>query len=290
MIDLYFNSETGTANCEENGVNSVIKASKALINFETHIKDYYLDKSIINISSFPIFKDKTGIPQYLDNVLKVVSPSDKIGIVYLLSKLTRGLKINISSEKFESTWILESVNTSSQLLQFVAMQNGMILSFATDDFWKRDFITFIDQPEKIPNIWGQESFDNINTWLKDYYISKDTPLNNLKRDHNVTVCMNCIKDNDFNPSDWRTVFDKLRLARERKFRPDNDLLKKFGGTEIGPLLELVVTGRLRIFLSYKGDDVFIGGKYEKGHGEENNAQNAAAKKARSKINAYINNK
>jgi len=95
-----------------------------------------------------------------------------------------------------------------------------------------------------------------------------------------------LENNDYSSKDWNTIFDKFRLAKNMNYIPDGDLIKKFYDISAGSLCELIVTGTIRLYFVNFNGRILVGGKYQKGQGDDNAAQNRAAKTAKQRINAY----
>ena len=175
------------------------------------------------------------------------------------------------------------------MLQFVAVNEGMLLTFATTAVWERDFVSFVDRYERIPNIWGQDDIGSMLQWVKEKHKRRTSFIDELKNLYNVTICGSCLENNDYNSKDWEIIFDKFRLADNRSYIPDGDLIKKFYDIQAGALCELIVTGSIRLFFINLDSQILIGGKYQKGQGDDEIAQQRAAKIAKQRINAYCLN-
>jgi hypothetical protein len=283
MPDIYFNSETGVAADIHKALNCIVRAVDCLQRLEKSISPDYLIESGVTITSFPMFIDSSGSIQYIQRIFQIAKGKDVDYLHYIVEKFK---KSKLFIPNIESDWIVETIGTSSNLLHYVALNQGMILTFASDRIWEIDFIIFTSHEEKIPNIWGQKDITDLLSWLKNRPNKRNSYLDELQRLYHVIICGSCVENINFNNQDWGIIFDKFRLAEQRRFIPDGDLIKKMGDSKAGALCELIVTGNLRLFFVNQDGQILVGAKYFKGHGDDHTAQNKAVKMATQRINAY----
>ncbi|MCL2151857.1 MAG: hypothetical protein FWH57_02690 [Oscillospiraceae bacterium] len=167
MPDIYFNSETGAATDINKALRCIIRTAQCLKKLDKYITDLYLESTVSGIRSFPIYRDVSGTTGYLQEIYGIANGNDKGELQYLTAKLLMSKVVDLD---IESDWIIEGIGATSDLLHFVAVNNGMLLTFAMIDMWERDFICFVSHSERIPNIWGQERIDGITQWINDYRI------------------------------------------------------------------------------------------------------------------------
>lgn len=253
MPNIYVNSEAQTANNKHAALKCVVDAAKCLKKFDEYINSLHLREGI----NMQIYKDKSGNMGYIQELLGI-SGNNRDYLRYLLAKLSDA---HYSKSITKSNWIVEILGVPNNWLHYVANHNGMLLTFASDDIWKIDFIKFIGQENKIPNIWGQEDTVVLLNWVKDEAIKTDSYITTLQKNFNVIICSKSIE------------------------------VETFDDTKAGTLCELVVTGSIRIFFAKndKTKKIFVGGFYIKGTGNDKKAQDRVAYKAKNKINSHYMN-
>lgn len=286
MPDIFFNSEIGAAKTPDIALASMVNATKCLVKLEKYSANFLAAESFSGIKTFPLFFTPSGSFAYLESVFSIADKADKGYLQYIVNKLLHCKPLTI---EIESDWIVEELGTPSDLLHYAAIYDAMLLTFATDEVWKRDFFTFIGHDAVVPNVWGQVDISDLVKWIEKWSEMHDSYIDRFQRQCKATLCGSFLSNSDLADNEWSLVFDKFRIAEATGYKSDNDLIKKLGDTKIGALYE-IVAGRVRFFFVYYKESVFIGGKYIKGKGDDRTAQNKEKELAIKRINAYCRNR
>jgi hypothetical protein len=285
--DVYFNNEVGVANTFENARLCILDAAQALFKIDKEIGDvcvqFHVDFGSLNISQ------ENGNPKFMQDLFFVKGKNLDL-LRYLFNKFSKGKKINPQGYNSLS---IKGLSLNSEILEYALENDGMVLSFATDDFWKKDFIEFCEIEKSLPNIWGEQSLFSVKNWINGWHKDKDLFIDLLKRDFNLELCDEVKNDFQFSFIQENKIKSCFNKAKDIQYECGKiKELNSWQGskTQVGVLKELrVLSEGIRIFFINYNGELIVGGSFKKGAGQTDKLQQKAANKAISNINKRFEN-
>ncbi|MDR2745575.1 MAG: hypothetical protein LBB66_10355 [Desulfovibrio sp.] len=278
MPDLYFNSEVGFVEDSSSGLSAILATASAYMDFSRKQKSI---ASTADGPSITLFK-KGDIGYALKDCIPLLNdrPEDRNLLLYLLQGFRMGSRIEVEEIDAEcEDWVLENIDCASPLLEYAARRNGIALTVATTDDWKRDVFYFINKKEILPNIWGQNNLAFVLICYENSLISGKQYYRLLWEFYECYLDKKVIQQNNLSENEWLLFITLLKRARELQFHPTQSTypLKSLGeNTKYGMLFELKHKTGLRFFIVVRGMQSYICGYYKKGMAIE---QSAAIKNA-----------
>lgn len=287
--NLYFNSLPDPATDISSGKQNVLRAAISLQRLQEDIGSYYID-SKIELEDYVIAKenDRDVFFRELFYLEKGHNTEDITKLNYILAKFNKCEKINI--EETECNYRLEELNISSPILEKAFKDDAMVFSFASESYWEEDFLSFENQNERLPNIWGQEDLSSLKEWIEEFNRRKSSFSERLEREFNAVIC--CDIPSNLGREGKIKILNALTTAKAINHKPGQaEILQVWQGsrTDYGSLLELRPQG-IRVFYIYYDGKIAIGNFYFKGSGNDMHLERKAAKKAIKRINAHIKEK
>lgn len=282
--NLYFNSLPDPATDISSGKQNVLRAAISLQCLQEDIGSYYID-SKIELEDYVIAKenDRDVFFRELFYLEQGQNTENITKLDCILEKFNKGEKINI--EETECNYRLEELNISSPILEKAFKDDAMVFSFASESYWEEDFLSFENQNERLPNIWGQEDLSSLKEWIEEFNRRKSSFSERLEREFNAVIC--CDIPSNLGREGKGKILDALTTAKEINHQPgQTGILRAWQGarTDYGSLLELRPQG-IRVFYIYYDGKIVIGNFYFKGSGNDMRLERKAAEKAIKKINA-----
>lgn len=282
--NLYFNSLPYPATDISSGKQNVLRAAISLQCLQEDIGSYCID-SKITLKDYVIAKenDRDVFFSELFYLERGHNTENITKLEYILTKFNTGKKISI--EEIECNYKLEKLNISDPILEKAFKDDAMVFSFASESYWEKDFLSFENQNEKLPNIWGQKDLSSLKKWIEEFNRRKSSFSERLEREFNAVIC--CDIPSNLGREGKGKILDALTTAKEINHQPgQTGILRAWQGarTDYGSLLELRPQG-IRVFYIYYDGKIVIGNFYFKGSGNDMRLERKAAKKAIKKINA-----
>lgn len=287
--NLYFNSLPDPATDISSGKQNVLRAAISLQRLQEDIGSYYID-SKIELEDYVIAKenDRDVFFRELFYLEQGQNTENITKLDCILEKFNKGEKINI--EETECNYRLEELNISSPILEKAFKDDAMVFSFASESYWEEDFLSFENQNERLPNIWGQEDLSSLKEWIEEFNRRKSSFSERLEREFNAVIC--CDIPSNLGREGKIKILNALTTAKAINHKPGQaEILQVWQGsrTDYGSLLELRPQG-IRVFYIYYDGKIAIGNFYFKGSGNDMHLERKAAKKAIKRINAHIKEK
>ncbi|BBO86453.1 hypothetical protein DSCO28_70190 [Desulfosarcina ovata subsp. sediminis] len=287
MLNLYFNPYPGVSNDKESIKACLISTAKSFKDISDYIKIHVHDPE--GQDSIRFFK------VYTDNYNSFFTPSQFIGelkkrdkelVVFLLRSIDKGSKLlNVNLSICEDL-ILEGFDFPAPIIEYAMRNDGMAITITDDHDWKRDFFTFINHKNQLPNIHGQDDCSPLFSWI-DLWEKRNTSfIEILEYRFNIIFATGASRELTPTKEEADIIIDRLKIKRKTNYAVDNDIIKFFK-TKYGQIFELRVYDKgSRIFFTIHDYRMVIGGFYRKsGSIKQNKAGEQAAK--RLKKNGYI---
>ena len=294
-MELYFNPYPDPAGTKEKGLERIMLAADAFSRLKKEFgKELTLHFSVIDSnlipSHFVIARDEKS-DLSIGSCLNEKKYKDKL--VLLMSFLSMGRVIDAKDISQTEDWIPSVMDMPAPVLELAARKKAIAFTLPTEDKWRVDLLNFIDRPETLHNLWGQEDISAIKSHC---FESLQNIQERFKIQYNAEFCPGALNSAP-NYALWDNLgfFEAMKSAQEMDYKADDNLIKNIGGTKYGPMRELRIQRfKYRIFFVYQkglSPEVLIGGFYKKGTGDEpsdkvHKPQNDAIKHAKNHINSY----
>ena len=257
MPALFLNSEVGACKDKDHAIKCVSRALSAYILLKKHITDICNEKDIINNLILFFEKEKSF---YIHDMFRMVDKETRNNLQIFTNALLHGAIVDPPTEG-EKT--LKGLGLPSPLLEYALEQKGMVLSFANSPYWETDFIEFNEDTSVLPNIWGQNDFHQINSWLDAYYQEIES-FEGIQRRFNVVFCCDNITEVTFTPSQWSLIYNTFAKAQEKNFSLCPPFIKQWEGLPILYIRDKQHSSfTLRIFFIKKEEKIYVGEIYHK---------------------------
>ncbi len=279
MPNVYFNTEVGSCESQGHAQKCVLQTAETLKRLDQHVETC-LQGEECGMKSLTLYLNN-AIPKYFSDLWPILEGKNKELARYVLQKFGSGKYV---VDIPEASWIVEGLGVPSDIIEYVANENGMLLTFASHSVWEKDFMTFVDRSGKVPNIWGQEDVSCFDDWLKDWYENKKQYYERIVHSYNVIFCDERIKK-QFSPSQWHDIADSIKAAFDVGFRRTRELVEIWENN-----LYYIRRGNhsnftIRIFFEHYKDTILIGTIYHKTT-DSNRKERDAAIRAQNVIKAY----
>ena len=281
-MEIYFNPYPDPVETREKGLECAILAADAFFKLKNEFKKeltlhFSEIDSNLSPSHFVIVKDVNS-ELNIGSFFNEKKYKDKL--LLLMSFLSKGQVVDAKGISQTEDWIPSVIDMPTPVLELAARKKAITFTIPTEDKWCIDVLSFINRPETLHNLWGQNDISAIKSHC---IVSLQNSLERFTIQFNAVFCPGALNSAP-NTMLWDNLgfFQIMERAQKRDYKADDDLIKNTEGdsrTKYGPLLELrVKRSGYRIFFVYRkghSNEILIGGFYKKGVGEDRKAQNQA---------------
>lgn len=258
MPALYLNSEVGACATEEQALHCISRTMAAYEALKSHISDLYQEQIAFDKLQLCAERDKGA---FISELYPKLDKKTQTKVAIFRRELAKG---SIISPPESHTKTLKGLNTPSSFLEYVFIQNGMTLSFASDEYWESDFIEFNEDDGLIPNIWGQTEFVSLNAWLNQCKKQTSTLFSQIQDEFNVKFCDDSVTESSFTLHEWRMIYSAFEKGNHIQFEVTPPLIKKWDTLPIFYIRDKQHSNfTMRIFFIKQGKKVYVGKIYHK---------------------------
>lgn len=270
MPPLYLNPEIGACDTEDHALHCITRTMQAYMALNEHVSELCQEED--TCSRLQLCSE-LGKASFISELHHKLDQKAKMQVNVFLAALSRG---SVVPTQENSTKTLKNLNMPSPFLEYVLAQNGMALSFATDDCWERDFIEFNECAESIPNIWGQTDFSSLDTWIRQYSLQNDNIFSLIQQEFKVEFCTGDVTKDSFTTPEWKIIYSAFQKARNSNFDATFPLIKQWSGSPIYYIRDRNHSNfTIRIFFIKQGDKVYVGEMYHKNNTNTRKEESAA---------------
>jgi len=278
QLNVYFNPYPGKANNNDSGKECLLSTALACRKISKEFNLSFLNgEKDDSIRAFTLVADEYGGQLKPSNLIKEYSGKDKAVVLWFHRMLDRGGVVKAQDLSLYETLILENIGVQAPMLEYALRNEGMAITLTDDDDWRINFFNFIDNPEKLPNIYGQTDCSDLYIWIREWLKNNLSFQQFLEQELNVIFCDGATNTCSPLKSEEHGIITALKQAQKTSFQVDNDLIKRFS-TKKGDLFELRSYGDgVRIFFVLESGKPIVGGFYRKTMAMNQNkvAKNAA---------------
>ena len=295
-MEIYFNPYPSAAKTEEEGMRLAVGTADALLRMQRECNNIFFASKIseaqgdLPISNFVLYR-KFDTEFNIASIITKAKKADHDKLVLLLRFFSKGKVIDKEEIKKSEDWILSGICTAAPILELAAKNKAIALTIPTEPEWRVNLFKFINRTETLYNLWGQDDISEIISHCVESI--KNIP-ERFSVQFNAEFCGNALNSApDFVSWDNLGFFRIMEIARKRKYKADDDLIRFAQGvekTKYGTLFELrLKASGCRMFFVYReghSPEILIGGFYKKGTGDDSKAQNHAIQNAQKNIDVY----
>ncbi len=186
MLRLFFNPYPGKAADYEAGKRSLLATAntcfKLFKNKQIKANNPEGDDSI---KCFTLAEDKQGAWYRPSDFIRKYSGREQALITRFFLLFDKGSRVKIDDLSICEDWELCDLNFAAPILEYALRQDGMAITISDDNDWETDFFSFISQPRKLPNIYGQNNYSALQDWIEEWYQRNLSFQSSLEQNFNI---------------------------------------------------------------------------------------------------------
>lgn len=281
MINVFFNPYTDRSRDLESMKKCLLSTAWTFRELSKNIAFIANDpQKSDSIKCYALAEDKQGAWYNAANFIPTCSAKkEKELVLWFLLQFDKGVRIKNENLSICKDWILSGIDAAAPILEYALRQDGMAVTISDDEDWRVSFLSFKNQPNELPNIYGQEDCSLLVQWIKEWFLRNTSFQEFLEKEYGIIFCAG--SSNTFFPTrdEAKGVIEILSRAKENGYEIDNNVVKIFH-SKYGNILELRSYGDgVRLFFVLKERTPVVGGFYRKsGAMSQDKVGNNAAKR------------
>ncbi len=281
MINVFYNPYTDRSKDVDSIKNCLLSTARTFRELSKNIEFIANDpQESESIKCYAIAEDKQGVWYNAASLIKTYSAKkEKEIVLWFLLQFDKGVRIKNENLSICEDWILSGIDAAAPILEYALRQDGMAVTISDDEDWRVNFLSFKNQPNELPNIFGQEDCTLLVEWKKEWLLRNTTFKEYLEKEYSIIFCPGSSNTCFPNRYEATGVIDSLSRAKANGYEIDNNIVKIFH-SKYGDILELRSYGDgVRLFFVLKDRSPVVGGFYRKsGAMSQDKVGNNAAKR------------
>ena len=284
-LNIYFNPYPGKSKNKESAKACLLATAKSFKQISDYRKvETHDPEEQDSIKCFIIFEDKHGAHYTPAEFIREFSGRDSLLVSLLFTKIAKGTQLYNDALSICEDLILKDLDVPAPVLEYALRNDGMALTISDDKDWKCDFFYFIDHPDSLPNIHGQNDCSSLFEWITSWEKRNASFIEILEKQFNAIVIPEALNKIVPTRQEEKEIIETFGKKKHANYAIDDHMVKNFS-TKYGVIREFKHKG-FRVFFSMYDQKPIIGGFYRKSASiKQNKAGEEAAK--RLKDNGYF---